>query len=177
MACRISVSLSIDPSTVPLSHQSTYLFTDQWKGLKPERFSYLCNELIELEQDICERRPPAGYSKSHPTRSQASQNWKRTLRGMCGLWSDENDVGRLFQHPTRNTKGGRSSRPLPPSMPINRLLLIRLRGIAQIRLHGLETLRKERLCFGVVHSRSDDAILPIFPVSRRRDLELRGQLE
>ena len=24
----------------------------QWKGLEPEIFSYLCNELIELEQDI-----------------------------------------------------------------------------------------------------------------------------
>jgi hypothetical protein len=63
MVCRISVSLSSHPSTVPLFHQSTYPFADQWKGFEPEGFSYLGNELIELEQDICERRPPQDAQK------------------------------------------------------------------------------------------------------------------
>ncbi len=56
-------------------------------------------------------------------------------------------------------------------------LLIRLRGIAQIGFDDLEAFREQRLCFSVIHSRSDDAILPIFPVGRRRDFELRGQLK
>ena len=51
-------------------------------------------------------------------------------------------------------------------------LLIRLRSVTKIRLHGLEALGEQRLGFGVVYSWSDDAILPVLPVGRRRDLEL-----
>lgn len=59
----------------------------------------------------------------------------------------------------------------------NSSLLVRLRGVPKIRLHALEALGEKRLCFSVVHSRGDDAIFPVLPVGRRRDLELRSQLK
>jgi len=59
-----------------------------------------------------------------------------------------------------------------PQCRLNRSLLIRLRGIAQVGLHCLEALGEERLCFSVVHGRGDDAILPVLPVGRRGDFEL-----
>src|SRR2546425_12389549 len=64
-----------------------------------------------------------------------------------------------------------------PQCRLNRSLLIRLRGIAQVGLHALEAFREERLGFSVVYGRGDDAILPVLPVGRRGDFELRGQLE
>src|SRR5262245_11154570 len=77
----------------------------------------------------------------------------------------------------RQTKGGRSLRPLPPFNPVKSLLLIRLWGIAQVGLYTREAFREKRLGLSIVHSRGDNTILPVLPISRRRNLELRGQLK
>ena len=67
--------------------------------------------------------------------------------------------------------------PLIPKNRSNRALLIRLWCIAQVGFDDLEAFGEQRLGFSIIHSRSDDAILSIFPIGRCRDLELRGQLK
>jgi hypothetical protein len=89
------------------------------------------------------------------------------LEGFFSVLLDTRRAGEASATPALNTE-----------MPVESFsLLIRLRGIAQIGLHNLEAFGEQRLGFGVIHSRSDDAIFSIFPISRRRNLKFRGQLK
>ena len=198
MAWHIFVALKIYPSTVPLSYQSTEPLPCPLGGLEPEGFSHPCNELRELEGYIGGRRPPTGCGKTN----SAQQNFDRLhvwdnpgLSGysVCSVLlfsliqpnkpdrpNRPNELDRLaafFSILLETQRAGEAHSHSRPQCRSHRSLLIRLRGIAQVWFHALEALGEQCLCFSIVHSRSDDAILPVLPVSRRGDFELRGQLK
>ena len=124
MACHISVSLSIYPSTVPLSHQSTDPF--QLTGKESLRKEFFI-DLTVLE--TCSSRLQNDYAGPRELRwtaglGQARSVWSIRLASCNQINQTDRidymnkEAGGLFQHPAINTKGGRSSKLLPPSIPV-----------------------------------------------------------
>jgi len=197
MACHISVALRVYPSTVPLAHQSAYLVPAPWNGLGSEGFPYPCNELSEFEQNIRGRpsladcgktiwaqlkfdastsgvrdKRHAGCSKSPSSKAAASKEATAYASYVEPLSEARTKLVDFFSILLETRRAGEAQRHSRPQCRSNPSLLIRLRGIAQVGLHGLKALGEQCLRFSVVHGRSDDAILSVLPVGWCRHFEL-----
>ncbi len=106
------------------------------------------------------------------SKAEASEEARRTFQYVEPLSEARTMLADFFSILLEIRRAGVAQSHSRPQCGSNCSLLVRLRGIAQIGLHSLESFGEERLCFSIIHRRGDDAILAVLPVCRCRDFEL-----